>query len=338
MGLERPYDGLRVIDLTGDLSAYSARLFANLGAEAIMVEPPGGRPERRRDPLPGGEGYGGAGFAFLNAGKKSVVVDWRASDGAETLQRLVASADVVVIESDAKVVSYFGFDGPYADFVGCDLVAQSLGGIAWLSGEPGEAPLRLPGEQSAFVTSVYAAAATALAVWDLERRILTRGGEGIRDATEDPFACKDGHVFLAAPLSLPMCWKAVLEWMSEERDPGYARFSEPDWQNRPLRATAPMKREFRSIFERFVASKTRAEIRDEALRRKIVMAPVSKIGDLVDDPQLVFRQYFAEVAHPALGRSLRMPGAPYRMSEPVWRIDRPAPRVGEDDADIAAAG
>jgi benzylsuccinate CoA-transferase BbsE subunit len=381
MNAPRPYDGVRVIDLTGDLSAYATRLFANLGAEVIMVEPPEGRADRKRDPLPGAEGYGGSAFAFLNAGKKSLTLDRSTGEGQAALAALVATAEVVVVEIDAKallpeilavpgsrvvtVVSHFGLDGPYADYVGCDLVDQSLGGIAWLSGVPGEPPLRLPGDQSAMVTSVYAAAATALAlwdletrgeghlvdvsaqeaiahslqnapqVWDLEGRILSRGGEGIRDATEDIFACKDGHVFLAAPLSLPMSWKAVVEWMGEARDPGFKRLSEPDWVNRPKRATAPYKAEFRRIFESFIADKTRQEMRKEALKRKIVMAPVSRVGDLADDPQLIYRRFFSQIDHPALGKSLRFPGAPYRLSRPVWAIDGPAPSLGQHSAELA---
>jgi benzylsuccinate CoA-transferase BbsE subunit len=381
MSVQRPYDGVRIIDLTGELSAYATRLFANLGAEVIMIEPPCGRADRKRDPLPGAESYGGPAFAFLNAGKKSVVVDRGTSEGQAVFATLVASAHVVVVEVEAKtllprilavpgprvvtVVSHFGLDGPYADYVGCDLVDQSIGGIAWLSGVPGESPLRLPGDQSAMVTSVYAAAATALAlwdlethenghvvdvsaqeaiahslqnapqVWDLERRVLSRGGEGVRDATEDLFACKDGYVFLAAPLSLPMSWKAVVDWMGEVGDPGFNRLSEPDWANRPKRATAPYKLEFRRIFERFIADKTRARMREEALKRKIVMAPVSRVGDLVDDPQLIYRGFFNEIDHPAFGRNLRFPGAPYRLSEPVWRIDAPAPRVGQHSAELA---
>jgi len=376
MSIARPYDDIRIIDLTGTLSAYATRLFANLGAEVIMIEPPGGRIERRQNPLPEAPDYGSAAFAFLNAGKKSITLDWKTPEGAAQLEKLVASAAIVVVETEARtllpqvlkvpgkrvvtVVSHFGLDGPYADYKGCDLVTQSLGGIAWLSGVPGEPPLRLPGEQSAMVTSVYAAAVTALAlwdlevhdqphvidvsaqeciahslqnapqVWDLEHRILSRGGEGIRDATEDIFACKDGHVFLAAPLSLPMSWKAVVEWMGEEDDPGHVRLSEPDWRNRPLRATAPMRKEFKAIFEHFIADKTRAEMRDAALKRKIVMAPVARIGDLAEDPQLIFRQFFGDIPHPALGKSLRFPGAPYRLSQPVWKIDHAAPKAGEN--------
>ncbi len=87
MSASRPYDGIRIIDLTGDLSAYATRLFANLGAEVIMVEPPEGRADRKRDPLPGAEGYGGSAFAFLNAGKKSVTLDRSTPQGWAAFMR-----------------------------------------------------------------------------------------------------------------------------------------------------------------------------------------------------------------------------------------------------------
>ncbi len=383
MTINRPYDDIRIIDLTGELSAYATRLFADLGAEVIMVEPPGGRADRRRDPLPEAPDYGGAAFAFLNAGKKSVTLDWHTAEGSEELAGLVAGAQLVIVETEAKsllpqilavpgerivtAVTHFGLDGPYADYAGSDLVTQSLGGITWLSGVPGEPPLRLPGDQAAMVASLYAAAVTALGlwdlemhghghvidvsaqeciahslqnapqVWDLEHRILSRGGEGIRDATEDLFACRDGHVFLAAPLSLPMSWKAVLDWMAEEGHEGHGRLTHADWASRPLRATASMRKEFRAIFESFIEDKTRAEMREQALRRKIVMAPVSRVADLADDPQLIFRRFFGDILHPALGRALRFPGAPYRLSEPVWSIDRAAPRAGEHTMELTGA-
>lgn len=378
----RPYGGVRIIDLTRELGAYAGRLFADLGAEVIRVEAPEGRADRRLPPpLAGADPavFGGVPYAFLNANKKSVSIDRRTPVGRQVFDELVATAQIVIYEAEpgheeqlaallaapgrrvVTVVSYFGLNGPYSAFVGCDLVAQSLGGIAYLSGEPGKPPLRLPGEQSYFVTSLYAAAATAIALWhseqsgeshvldvsaqeciahslqnaiqvyDLEGRVFARGGEGTRDATESAFVCKDGHVFLAAPLALSASWSGLLGWMRDEEFDGLARLRESDWADRPKRATAPMHREFRALFERFVADKTKAELGATALRRKIVMAPVSAIADLPLDPQLVFRRYFQKVALPGLGREVPFPGAPYRLSEPVWHIDRGAPRLGEDN-------
>jgi len=381
----QPYDGVRIIDLSHELGSYCARLFADLGAEVIRIEPPGGRSDRRRPPpLAGAESmvFGGIPFAFLNVNKKSVTLDTASASGRAIARDLIAASQVVIHEPGegsglelAEIlsvpgrrvvtsVSHFGLTGPYADFVGCDLVAQALGGIAWLSGEPGKPPLRLAGQQSIFVASLYAAAATALALWhseqqgashvldvsaqeaiahslqnaiqvyDLEGRVSSRGGEGVRDATESAFACKDGYVFLAAPLSLSASWSGLLAWLTEEKFDGLSRLQEPDWADRPTRATAAMKAEFRPLFERFIADKTKAELSAEALKRKIVMAPVSRIADLQLDPQLVFRRFFRKVALPGLGREVAFPGAPYRLSEPLWQIHRAAPRLGEDNESV----
>jgi benzylsuccinate CoA-transferase BbsE subunit len=365
----RPYSGVRIIDLSGDLGAYSARLFADLGAEVIHVAPPG--------QVDGREPWS-ASHAFLNANKKSVVLDTSVPGGRQVLLDLASTAQVVLLAGDeagrallpevvalpggrvVSVFSYFGLSGPYSSFVGCDLVAQALGGITWLSGEPGQPPLRITGDQSLFVTSLYGAVATAMAFWDvemtqashvldisaqeciahslqntlqvydLEGRVFSRGGTGTRDATENPFACRDGYVFLAAPLAVPASWNGVLQWMKEEGYPGGERLREADWQDRAARATEPMKHEFKAIFEGFIGGKTKTELAAEALKRKIVMAPVSTVSELPGDPQLVYRNYFHRVHDRTLDRELLFPGAPYRLSEPVWSIGRGAPRPGED--------
>ncbi len=380
--VERPYDGLRVIDLTHELGAYAGKLFADLGADVIRVEPPGGRADRGQ---PSAQGLGGnTRYSFANANKRSVAVDLSGPDGQAVLQDLVANAAVVLLEAPeaallpvvlsvpgprvVTLISHFGLDGPYAGYAASDLVTQSLGGIAWMSGTPGEPPLRIAGNQAFTVASLYAGVATALAlfdvevngggahlidvsaqeciahslqnalqVWDLESRVSVRGGEGTRDATEQVLPCRDGHVFVASTLSIPASWRALVAWMQQEGHPAGQRFAEPDWADRRTRTTGPMHREFRALFGDFIAGRTMVELRAEALARKIIMAPVSRIADLPDDPQLLFRRFFHDVPHPALGRSLRFPGAPYRLSEPVWHIDRPAPLPGQHSTELQPA-
>jgi benzylsuccinate CoA-transferase BbsE subunit len=377
----RPYSNVRIIDLAHELGSYCTRLFADLGAEVIRVEPPEGSVDRRRQPyLAAGGDVGGLPFTFMNVNKKSVALDLSRPADRTAFDALVGSANVVVWEpgsglpvsfgellaisgpSVLTAISYFGLDGPYSHFAGSDLVAQSLGGIAWLTGEAGREPLRLAGKQSVFVTSLYAAAATALALWDgeergarhvidvsaqeaiahslqnapqawdLEGHISVRGGEGMRDATENAFRCKDGYVFLAAPLALSASWSGLLAWMREENFDGLNALLSDTWKDRPTRATAAMKQQFRDVFSRFIADKTSAELAAEALRRKIVMAPVARIADLTQDPQLVFRRFFQKMPGNALGREVLLPGAPYRLSEPLWRLERAAPHLGEDNA------
>ncbi len=383
----RPYTGIRIIDLTRELGAYATRLFADLGAEVIRVESKQGRADRQNPPGVAGldpHRFGGVPYAFLNANKKSLTLDLATAAGQNVLADLVSHAQIVVYEAGAQAdvaladllavpgarivtsVSYFGLTGPYSQYVGTDLIAQSLGGIAWLSGEPDKPPLQLAGQQSVFVTSLYAAAATAIALWDLEatghghvldvsaqeaiahslqnaiqvydleKRVSSRGGEGVRDATEAAYACKDGYVFLAAPLALPASWNGIIQWMTEEGFEGVSRLHEADWADRATRCKAAMRSEFKLLFERFVANKTKQEMRDNALKRKLVMAPVSKLADLQDDPQLVYRQYFQQVSMAGLDHPVAFPGAPYRLSEPLWQIERGAPALGQDSEAVLA--
>ncbi|MFC7555526.1 CoA transferase [Pseudoroseomonas wenyumeiae] len=133
---------------------------------------------------------------------------------------------------------------------------------------------------------------------------------------------------------MPLSWKALVDWMREEGHPGGERLSQADWSDRRKRTTRAMRDEFRALFESFASMKTKADMRSEALRRRIIMAPVSQVSDLPGDPQLVFRRYFRDLPHPAAGRSLRFPGAPYRLSEPVWQLDRPAPLPGEHTEEL----
>jgi len=378
--IQRPFDGLRVIDLSHALGAYAARLFADLGADVIRVEGIGGASDRG---TPAAPGMGGdVRYSFLNANKRAIAIDLEGEVGQGVLRDLVATAAIVVLEGrDGRglldtvlavpgsrvvtLVSHFGLDGPYAEYEGSDLVDQALGGIAWMSGNPEDPPLRIAGEQAGTVASLYAAVATSLClydievnasgshlldvsaqeciahslqntlqVWDLEQRIPVRGGIGTRDATEQVLPCRDGYIFVASTLSIPASWKGILAWMQEEGHPGGTRFAEADWQNRKLRTTEAMHVEFRSVFGSFIADRDAADLRAEALRRKIILAPVSRIADLPADPQLVFRRFFRDVPHPAMGGSLRFPGAPYRLSEPVWNIDRPAPLSDEHRQEI----
>jgi benzylsuccinate CoA-transferase BbsE subunit len=356
------------LDLTFWLGRYATRLFADLGAEVIRVEPPEGLPDRATSSA--------SAHAFFNAGKKSHRLKLASPEGRDAFAGLVAGAQVVVLESGGPlagelawvcslnpqaVVTYispYGLDGPLADAPASDLTLQAAGGIAWLSGRPDAPPLRLPLDQSVMVTSVYAAVATALClmdaetggtghlvdvsaqeciahslqnalqVFDLEGRISRRGGEGTRDATEDIFACRDGAVFLAAPPVLGVSWKALLAWMQEDGHPDVALLMTPEWSDRRYRTTAAAKAVFRAAFESFIRTRSKVALTAEALRRKVVLSPVSRIAEVLADEQLAFSDYFVRVG------GMQLPGAPYRLSAPVWQAGAP-PSLGEHNTTIA---
>jgi benzylsuccinate CoA-transferase BbsE subunit len=377
--METPFGGVTILDLTHDLGRYAGRLFADLGADVIRIEPPEGLADRIGQACAPDTRPAFYEFEFLNASKQSRVIDVNSAEGRAKFAELMKSSQVVLLERGGPLfgelewlqslspttvitsVSPFGRTGPWRDAPSSDLVLQAAGGIAWLSGHLDGPPLRLPGQQATMITGVYAAVATAIAlydamatgrghvvdvstqeciahslqnsiqVYDFEHRVSMRGGEGTRDASEDMFACKDGLVFLAATLSLGVSWKALVEWVRESEHPALEELSKNRWNDRTWRMTSEAKRILRETLESFFMDYTKEELTQEAVKRKVVLAPVSGVLDVLDDPQLRHRQYFQAVKLAGATESVAFPGAPYRFSEPVWSV-APAPSVGQSRA------
>jgi crotonobetainyl-CoA:carnitine CoA-transferase CaiB-like acyl-CoA transferase len=163
----KPLEGLRVLDLTHMVSGpYAGMMLADLGAETIKVEPPGGEGTRRlladdpRNTLDGQSAY----YITLNRNKKSVTLNLKHPTGLALFYELVGHADVVLDNFSTGVmdrlhidyahlaplnpriitcsVTGFGQTGPGADRVAFDLVVQALGGGMSLSGPAGGPPTR----------------------------------------------------------------------------------------------------------------------------------------------------------------------------------------------------
>lgn len=357
----QPWSGTRILDLSWWLGPYVGRLFADLGAEVTRVEPPGGLPDR---PAPGAWDPR---FAFLNAGKQGMTLDVATPEGRAAFVQLAGAVDAVILERDGPLwdmadalrgghpslvvlcVSPFGRTGPMAQEPASDLTLQAAGGIAWMSGRPGTAPLRLPFGQATMIAGVYAATALSLAlldaeatghghlidisaqeciahslqnavqVWDLEQRISMRGGEGTRDATEDVFPCADGFVFLAAPLSLGQSWRALVGWIAECHHPAAAELLQPRWADREWRLTSEARAAFRAALVPFLADKTQAEITAAAMAGRIVMSPVARVADTFCDPQLAARAYFRRLPAGPGGAAIAFPGPPFRLTPDLWQ-------------------
>jgi len=183
-------DGVRVIDLGDELAAYAGRLLADLGAEVIRVEPPGGSSTRTTEPLVAWPECTVSAFdRFVNAGKRSVVIDTDDPDGVETLKALIATADLV-IESPVLlatlgideqqlralrpgighvVVTPFGVDHEPPWESADDLVLMAAGGLLHLGGYPDLGPVAAYGGLSRFAASIFAAVAALAALLESER-------------------------------------------------------------------------------------------------------------------------------------------------------------------------
>ena len=180
-----PLDGVRVVEMADGAGEVCGRILADLGADVIRVEPPGGAASRRSAPLHEGVSLR---HAVQNAGKRSVVVDPSSEDGRERLLGLLDRADVwiesarpgslaapglgaerVRARNPTLVVlsiTDFGQTGPYRDWVATDWTLLAMGGVLSRSGLPGREPLVPPGEMALQVTAAQAAWAVLAAYWN----------------------------------------------------------------------------------------------------------------------------------------------------------------------------
>jgi len=174
---------LRVVEISQTAAAgFAGRLFADAGAEVVLVEPPDGHPLRHEGPFSSDvfDVETSAWHLHVNAGKRSVVVDLASDAGA--LPSLVASADLLLTDlraadldphglawRDLHVqypallmtrVSPFGDTGPYRTYQATNLVSMALGGQLKITGDPGRAPLCNFGVQAQYQGGLAAFAGT----------------------------------------------------------------------------------------------------------------------------------------------------------------------------------
>lgn len=182
-----PLRGVRVAELGGGFRApYAGRLLCDLGAEVVKVEPPGGDPVRHIGAAtPGHPEWGGpmSGlFVYLNAGKRSVVLDLESAADRERARRLLADADIILedlgpgrleeldlvptgprSEGQALIrVSDFGQTGPYVGRPITPLTMQAASGWITIRGTTGK-PVAVGGQLPDYVTGVVVAAAALTA-------------------------------------------------------------------------------------------------------------------------------------------------------------------------------
>lgn len=183
-------EGIRVLELSGFHGAYCGKLFADLGAEVTLIEPPGGSMLRAKPPF-AADGAGAQtslAFAYFAANKRSIVLDLLRPEGQSALRELVANAQLIVVgdHPDAERVdlaalrdahpvlvctriSPYGSDGPYAAFVGDDLTLMAMGGLLNLGGHPEGPPTVAYGEQGVLAADQFAACASLAAVLSAEQ-------------------------------------------------------------------------------------------------------------------------------------------------------------------------
>lgn len=207
------YSGLRVIEIADDPGAeYTGRLLAEMGADVLKIEPPGGAASRRIGPFEkGAEGdiEHSLHFCFYNADKRSAVLDLATPAGSADLHALLADADVLIWGLAAAelarchlspqdlceqypalviaTVTPFGLTGPWKDYRASDLISLAAGGPLHMCGYDDHRipPIRPGGNQAHHTATAFAHIGILLALLDRQR---TGRGQVVDLATHDAMA------------------------------------------------------------------------------------------------------------------------------------------------------
>ena len=212
-------DGVRVLEIGGDVSApFCARLLADYGADVIKTEPPGsGDPARRAGPFAGDDPHPEKSipFLYLNTNKRSITLRMDTATGRMLLDKLLATADVLVENNPPRYpgsafpdpaelararpdlvvtsITPFGQTGPYRDLEATDIVALAFSGLMYHSGDSDREPLRNALDQAFYVAGVNGAVATVAALF---QRLTTGLGSRVDVSVME---CLASHLVQAVP-------------------------------------------------------------------------------------------------------------------------------------------
>ena len=387
----------RVLDLTEGGCMVGAKLFGDLGADVIKIEPPGGSPSRiapfyQDIPDPEKSLF----WYAYNTSKRGITLDLQKPGGQELFKKLVRTADIILesfevgylgrlglgyadlsrIKPDIILasISPFGQAGPKADYKASDLTAWASGAFLYTCGDADRAPNWISFPQASLIAGFEAAngAMSALwyrltsgegqhvdvsmqecsmaplwnflQIWDVNKDNIRRFGGRIYIATTGVcqtvcYPCRDGYVLILVQGGnepLVSSTKRLVQWMDEE---GMAE----EWLKKvdfvadynAAALTEDLARRVEAAIAKFTATRTKAELFEEGgIKRRILLAPVSTIKDVSQNPQLKFRNYWTTVEHPELGETLAYCGPPFKLSETPAKYRRRAPLIGEHNGEI----
>jgi len=371
-----PLRGLRVLDLSRLLPGpYATLVLADLGADVVKLEDPGGGDYLRWMPPLAGQQSGW--FHALNRNKRSMALDLRRPEGPGVVLRLARRFDVLVesfrpglmdrlgvgyqalARENPRIVlcsiSGYGQDGPYRDRAGHDIDYVALAGVLAVNGPP-ERPVPLGVQVADVAGGSWPAVAGILAAL-LGRAVSGRGAHvdiAMAEGALAMLALQQGAADArATPLRRgrePLNGGSACYGVYRAKDGGFVALGalEPKFfqafceaAGRPELAERQFDGEGagpRAEVEAIFASRTRAEWGEFAARHDVCVMPVLEGDEPRQDPQVVHRRSFVEVETPWEGRAMPGIASPVRIRGAEAPL-RPAPRIGADtDAVLAECG
>ena len=375
---QSPLEGVRIFDLTRILAGPTCtQLLGDLGADVIKVEKPGVGDDTRTWGPPYVKGPDGqdtnesAYYLSANRNKRSITLDLQTPSGIALAKKLISKCDVLIenfkvgglsklglgyedIKQEFPTLVYcsvtgFGQTGPYASRAGYDFLAQGLGGIMSITGDPDGEPMKVGVGIADVMTGMYAATAILAALrhkdatgegqhidtclldtqvsWLINEgtNYLVSGKIPKKLGNEHPnivpykvFATSDGHVILAVGND-----RQFQDWCTAA--------GAHDLKNNPHYATNPLRIANRETLYQampsFMENKTTEEWLVELGELKVPCSPVNNIKQVFDDHHVQHRGMRIEMDHhaagsgkvPLIGNPVKMSGTPpqYRLAPPT---------------------
>ncbi|AOI72095.1 CaiB/BaiF CoA transferase family protein [Burkholderia ubonensis] len=371
--MTRPLDGIRVLEL-GQLIAgpFAGRMLAEFGADVIKVEPPGtGDPLRKWRMLHDGTSVW---WAAQSRNKTSLTLDLRTPEGQDVIRRLAADADVLIenfrpgtlegwgLGWDALSainpglimlrVSGYGQTGPYRDRPGFGVIAEAMGGLRHLTGEPGRTPVRVGVSLGDSLSGLHGLIGVLLALRHREQQ----GGNGqVVDVAlyESVFNMMEsllpeyavfGAVREAAGSSLPgvaptnayRCRDGRYALIAGNGDSIFRRLmalvGRPDLGDDPALARNDGRVSQVERIDAAIGAWTALQDRDDVLAAlndaRIPAGRIYDVADIAADPHYHARGMIVDDTLPD-GTPVRVPGIVPKLGATPGRITRPAPTLGE---------
>lgn len=369
----QPYAGIRVVEFTHMVMGPTCGMvLADLGAEVIKVEPPAGDNTRRL--LGSGAGF----FPMFNRNKKSLTLDLQTPEGKEAALRLIATADIVSENFKPGTMARLGLDyaslkrlnprliyvshkgflpGPYEHRTALDEVVQMMGGLAYMTGRPGD-PLRAGTSVNDIMGGLFGAIGAMAALTQREKT-----GEGMEVqsalfennvflvaqhmmqyavtgqaaapmparisawAVYDVFTVKDGEQIFLAVVSDTQ-WALFCEAFGFADLKADARLTSNNHRVQAREWLMPLLRERLAHF-------SAAELGTTFERHGLPFAPITRPEALLTDPHLLATGGLASITLPD-GRETQAVLMPLTLDGQRPGVRRSPPRLGEHSAELLA--
>ncbi len=371
-----PLAGVRVIEFTHMVMGPAAGLMlADMGADVIKIEPVGGDSTRRL--LGSGAGY----FPMYNRNKRSFCVDLKASEGKEAVLKLIAGADVLIENFRPGTMDRLGFGyddlsklnpgliycsekgflaGPYEHRTALDEVAQMMGGLAYMTGPPGQ-PLRAGASVIDVTGGMFGAIGILGALH--QRHATGRGQKVIASLYESTVFLVGQHMAqkavtgkAAAPMPARVSAWAIYQVFQTKDEPVFVGVvSDKQWKllcdsfgldelaadpalqtnNDRVRAKERLVPAIQAVFLRY----TKAELMEKLEQTGLPFAPIAKPEDLFDDVHLNASEGlvpFTVVDGEFRGATVKLPALPIEMDGHRFGLHQPVPHAGEHTREVLA--